>query len=76
MDEVLVTTAGYLYINKYLYTRLQLSGFLLSHNPRRKTDGKFMLRESAMCPDDDKSAFEDITKHKFFNTNNLWISLS
>ena len=34
-----------------------------------------MLRESAMCPDADKAAFEDIAKHKFFNTNNLWVNL-
>lgn len=41
----------------------------------RKSDGKFMLRESAMCPDADKGAFEDINKHRFFNTNNLWVAL-
>lgn len=45
------------------------------HLARRKSDGRFMLRESAMCPDEDKAAFEDISKHKFFNTNNLWINL-
>ena len=28
-----------------------------------------------MTPDEDKSAFEDISKHKFFNTNNLWVNL-
>ena len=28
-----------------------------------------------MCPDEDKPSFEDIAKHKFFNTNNLWIHL-
>jgi UTP--glucose-1-phosphate uridylyltransferase len=38
--------------------------------------GKYMLRESAMCSDDDKGAFEDISLHKFFNTNNLWLNLS
>lgn len=37
--------------------------------------GKLMLRESAMCAPDDKDAFEDIAKHKFFNTNNLWVNL-
>jgi UDP-N-acetylglucosamine pyrophosphorylase len=37
--------------------------------------GKLMLRESAMCAGADKSAFEDITLHKFFNTNNLWVNL-
>lgn len=41
----------------------------------RRSDGKFMLRESAMCPDADKKDFEDIKKHRYFNTNNLWVSL-
>mmetsp|Transcript_14726 Transcript_14726/g.36716 ORF Transcript_14726/g.36716 Transcript_14726/m.36716 type:complete len:475 (-) Transcript_14726:257-1681(-) len=45
------------------------------HLCRRAKDGVFMLRESAMCPDADKGAFEDIGKHKFFNTNNLWLNL-
>lgn len=34
-----------------------------------------MLRESAMITSDDKPAFEDIAKHQFFNTNNLWVNL-
>eukprot|EP00803_Ostreobium_quekettii_P003810 evm.model.scf_2003.4 EVM.evm.TU.scf_2003.4 scf_2003:15756-24622(+) len=41
----------------------------------RKKDGKFMLRESAMCPDEDKPHFENISRHKFFNTNSLWVNL-
>jgi UTP--glucose-1-phosphate uridylyltransferase/phosphoglucomutase len=45
------------------------------HLARRKADGKFLLRESAMCPDADKAAFEDVATHRFFNTNNLWVSL-
>lgn len=45
------------------------------HLCTRLADGKFMLRESAMCPDADKGAFEDIAKHRFFNTNNLWVDL-
>jgi phosphoglucomutase len=28
-----------------------------------------------MCADEDEPAFQDITKHRFFNTNNLWIRL-
>lgn len=28
-----------------------------------------------MCPDEDEAAFQDISKHRFFNTNNLWIRL-
>lgn len=46
------------------------------HLAMRKSDGRFTLRESAMCPDEDKAAFEDITLHKFFNTNNLWVNLA
>jgi UTP--glucose-1-phosphate uridylyltransferase len=46
------------------------------HLAQRKSDGRLMLRESAMCPDEDKTFFEDISRHKFFNTNNLWLNLS
>ena len=28
-----------------------------------------------MCADEDEAAFQDVTKHRFFNTNNLWIRL-
>lgn len=45
------------------------------HLARRKADGRLVLRESAMCPDGDKDKFEDISLHKFFNTNNLWVNL-
>jgi len=41
----------------------------------RKSDGRLMLRESAMCPADDASSFQDVDRHKFFNTNNLWVNL-
>ena len=36
---------------------------------------KLALRESAQCPDEDEKVFQDVTKHKFFNTNNLWVDL-
>ena len=38
-------------------------------------DGEFLLRESAQCPKGDIEQFQDIAKHKYFNTNNLWIDL-
>lgn len=41
----------------------------------RQPNGQLILRESAQCPDEDKNAFQDITKHKYFNTNNLWLHL-
>jgi UDP-N-acetylglucosamine pyrophosphorylase len=45
------------------------------HLALRKSDKRLVLRESAMCSDKDEAAFQDISKHKFFNTNNLWIRL-
>lgn len=41
----------------------------------RRLDGQLILRESAQCPDEDMETFQDITRHKYFNTNNLWINL-
>jgi UTP--glucose-1-phosphate uridylyltransferase len=34
-----------------------------------------VLRELAQTPDEDLSAFQDITRHRYFNTNNLWVDL-
>ena len=43
------------------------------HLARRKADGQLILRESAMCRDEDKALFQDVSLHKYFNTNNLWL---
>jgi UDP-N-acetylglucosamine pyrophosphorylase len=40
-----------------------------------QTNGKLLLRESAQCPEADLPAFQDIQRHRFFNTNNLWVRL-
>lgn len=40
-----------------------------------KMDGHFILRETAQCPEADQAAFQDLTRHRFFNTNNLWMRL-
>jgi len=45
------------------------------HLAVRNGDKQLILRESAMCADEDEDAFQDITRHRFFNTNNLWIRL-
>ena len=45
------------------------------HLARRKSDGRLVLRESAQCPREDEAAFQDIGRHRFFNTNNLWLRL-
>lgn len=46
------------------------------HLARRRRNGRFVLRESAQCPIDDRRHFQDIDRHRFFNTNNLWIRLT
>ncbi|MFK7897085.1 MAG: UTP--glucose-1-phosphate uridylyltransferase [Myxococcota bacterium] len=43
------------------------------HLARR--DGRLILREIAQCPEWDLEAFQDISKHHYFNTNNLWLDL-
>lgn len=45
------------------------------HLAVRTRDGRLLLRESAQCPDDDMGNFQDISRHRFFNTNNLWLRL-
>jgi len=45
------------------------------HLAKRNRDGRLLLRESAQCREEDESAFQDIKRHRFFNTNNLWIRL-
>ncbi len=38
-------------------------------------NGRLLLRELAQCHTDDSESFQDIHKHKYFNTNNLWLRL-
>jgi len=38
-------------------------------------NGQLLLREAAQCPSADEKAFQDITRHRFFNTNNIWLRL-
>ncbi len=45
------------------------------HLATRKADGQPILREVAQCPAADVPEFQDIDKHRFFNTNNLWMRL-
>ncbi len=45
------------------------------HLARRQRDGRLLLRESAQCPKADEGAFQNIERHQFFNTNNLWVRL-
>ena len=45
------------------------------HPARRRADGQLVLRESAQTAEQDEDAFQDITRHQFFNANSLWIDL-
>jgi UTP--glucose-1-phosphate uridylyltransferase len=38
--------------------------------------GGLLLREVAQCLRDDLPAFQDVARHRYFNTNNLWIDLA
>jgi UTP--glucose-1-phosphate uridylyltransferase len=44
------------------------------HIARLRGNG-LVLRESAQTRDEDIEAFEDVRRHRFFNTNNLWLDL-
>lgn len=46
------------------------------HLARRKKDGNLILREISQCPDKDIEEFQNISKYRYFNTNNLWINLT
>jgi UTP--glucose-1-phosphate uridylyltransferase len=45
------------------------------HLARRRNGGNLVLRELAQTADDDVDAFQDIRRHRFFNTNTLWFDL-
>lgn len=40
-----------------------------------RSDGSLVLREIAQTPESDVDAFQDVARHRYFNTNNLWIDL-
>ncbi len=45
------------------------------HLAQRLSDQRLVLREVAQCPEEDLESFQNIEKHQFFNTNNLWLRL-
>jgi UTP--glucose-1-phosphate uridylyltransferase len=45
------------------------------HIARRRDGSGLVLREIAQTPDDDVDAFQDTARHRFFNTNTLWVDL-
>jgi UTP--glucose-1-phosphate uridylyltransferase len=45
------------------------------HIARRRSGGGLLLREIAQTPDADLDAFQDTSRHRFFNTNTIWFDL-
>ena len=41
----------------------------------RRSDGRLVLRDNAMVEPGEEAAFQDVERHPFFHTNNLWIEL-
>jgi UTP--glucose-1-phosphate uridylyltransferase len=45
------------------------------HLAVRKSDGRLVLRDSAMTSDEDQQYFQDTDRHSLFHANNLWVDL-
>src|SRR5436190_6252783 len=45
------------------------------HIARRRSDGGLLLREIAQTPDEDVDAFQDTSRHRYFNANSIWFDL-
>ncbi len=45
------------------------------HLAVRRRDGQLILRDSAQTAAEDADAFADVRRHRYFNTNNLWLDL-
>ncbi len=44
-------------------------------SPGGRADGRLILREIAQTADGDLDAFQDVDRHRYFNTNNVWLDL-
>ena len=45
------------------------------HLAIRRSDGRLILRETAQTAPEDLEALQDLDRHRFCNTNNLWLDL-
>jgi UTP--glucose-1-phosphate uridylyltransferase len=45
------------------------------HLARRLEDGRLVLRETAQTPEEDIEKLSDLSRHRYANTNNLWVDL-
>ena len=46
-----------------------------SHLAVRRSDGRLILRETAQTAHADLDAMADLSKHRYCNSNNLWVDL-
>jgi len=45
------------------------------HFAVRKADGRIILRETAQTPPEDQKALQDLSRHRYCSTNNIWFDL-
>lgn len=45
------------------------------HLAIRRSDGRFVLRETAQTSTEDMAALQDLDRHRFCNSNNIWMDL-
>src|SRR3954453_6019042 len=45
------------------------------HLARRADGGGLVLREIAQTPNEGEGSFQDVSRHRYFNTNTLWVNL-
>ena len=45
------------------------------HIARRRDDGRLVLRETAQTPEEDLGQLQDTGRHRWMNTNTLWVNL-
>ncbi len=45
------------------------------HLAVRRSDGRLILRETAQTSEEDMAALGDLNRHRFANTNNIWLDL-
>ncbi len=43
------------------------------HLAVRRSDRRYLLRELAQCPEEDLAEFQNIARHRYFNTNSIWL---
>src|SRR5215210_3273036 len=41
----------------------------------KRPEGGYLLRETAQTPEEDLDALQDISRHRYVNTNHLWVDL-